>query len=206
MLGKLIVFVEEESAEAALQSILPKLLPESELQIIRFQGKQNMLRNLQARLRGFKSWLPEDYLLLVLVDRDSDDCRKLKARLESIARQAGLVSKSAAPSGSRFQIVNRIAIEELESWFFGDWEAVGRAYPKVPTTIPSQARYRDPDAIHDGTWEALERVLQNKGYYESGLRKIELARRVAPHMEPTKNNSRSFQVFRDAIVAAAALF
>lgn len=205
MMGKLIVFVEEESAEAALQSILPKLLPESELQIIRFQGKQNMLRNLLARLRGFKSWLPENYLLLVLVDRDSDDCRELKAQLENIAKRAGLVSKSAARGRSRFQIVNRIAIEELESWFFGDWEAVRRVYAKAPATIPSQAQYRDPDAISGGTWEALERILQSKGYFESGLRKIELARSVAPYMEPTRNNSRSFQVFRDAIVEAAAL-
>ncbi|MFP5207493.1 MAG: DUF4276 family protein [Acidobacteriota bacterium] len=200
----MIVFVEEESAEAALQSILPKLLPESELQIIRFQGKQNMLRHLPARLRGLQSWLPDNHLLLVLIDRDSDDCRQLKAGLERIAIQAGLVSKSAARSGSRFQIVNRIAIEELESWFFGDWKAVRRAYPKAPVTIPSQARYRDPDAISGGTWEALERILQNKGYCKSGLRKIELARSVAPHMEPSRNNSRSFQVFRDAIVAAAA--
>ena len=74
MLKKLIVIVEEESAEAALHSILPKLLPESEFQIIRFQGKQDMLRNLLARLRGFKSWLPKNWLLMVLVDRDQDRC------------------------------------------------------------------------------------------------------------------------------------
>lgn len=53
MLEKLIVLVEEESAEAALQAILPMLLPESEFQFIRFQGKQDMFRNLLARLRGF---------------------------------------------------------------------------------------------------------------------------------------------------------
>jgi len=95
-------------------------------------------------------------------------------------------------------------IEELESWFFGDWEAVHFAYPKVPSTIPAKQKFRDPDAVVGGTWEALERIFRRAGYFESGLRKIELARSVAPHMEPTRNKSRSFQVFLEAIEAAKA--
>jgi len=120
MLERLIALVEEESAEAALNLIMPRLLPQSDVQIIRFQGKQDLLQNLLARLRGLKSWLPENWLLLVLVDRDRDDCKNLKQQLETIAKQAGLVSKSAVRRGSRFQVVNRIVIEELESWFFGE--------------------------------------------------------------------------------------
>jgi hypothetical protein len=204
MLERLIALVEDESAEAALNLILPRLLPQSDVQIIRFQGKQDLLQNLLARLRGLKSWLPENWLLLVLVDRDRDDCKNLKQQLETIAKQAGLVSKSAVRRGSRFQVVNRIVIEELESWFFGDWEAVHFAYPKVPSTIPAKQKFRDPDAVVGGTWEALERIFRRAGYFESGLRKIELARSVAPHMEPTRNKSRSFQVFLEAIEAAKA--
>jgi hypothetical protein len=204
MLERLIALVEEESAEAALNLIMPRLLPQSDVQIIRFQGKQDLLQNLLARLRGLKSWLPDNWLLLVLVDRDRDDCKNLKQQLETIAKQAGLVSKSAVRRGSRFQVVNRIVIEELESWFFGDWEAVHFAYPKVPSTIPAKQKFRDPDAVVGGTWEALERIFRRAGYFESGLRKIELARSVAPHMEPTRNKSRSFQVFLEAIEAAKA--
>jgi hypothetical protein len=204
MLERLIALVEEESAEAALNLIMPRLLPQSDVQIIRFQGKQDLLQNLLARLRGLKSWLPDNWLLLVLVDRDRNDCKNLKQQLETIAKQAGLVSKSAVRRGSRFQVVNRIVIEELESWFFGDWEAVHFAYPKVPSTIPAKQKFRDPDAVVGGTWEALERIFRRAGYFESGLRKIELARSVAPHMEPTRNKSRSFQVFLEAIEAAKA--
>jgi hypothetical protein len=203
MLERLIVIVEEESAEAALLLILPKLLPESSFQIVRFQGKQDLLRNLLARLRGFKTWLPENWKILVLVDRDRDRCEDLKQQLESIAQQAGLISKSRAEAGSGFQIVNRIAIEEFESWFFGDWKAVLQVYPRVPSTIPAKEQYRDPDAILGGTWEALERIFQRHGYFKSGLRKIELARSVAPHMDSTRNKSHSFQVFRDAITMAS---
>jgi hypothetical protein len=205
MMERLVVLVEEESAEAALSQILPKLLPESEIQIIRFQGKHDMLQNLLPRLRGLKSWLPDNWTLLVLIDRDQDDCKDLKKQLEAVANQAGLVSKSAAQPYSRFQVVNRIVVEELESWFFGDWEAVHKVYPKVPRTIPAKEKYRDPDAVAGGTWEALERILRRAGYFESGLRKIELARSVSMHMDPNRNKSRSFQVFREAIEAANSL-
>ena len=136
MLENLIVFVEEESMEAALTSILPSLYRKLHFQMIRFEGKPDMLRNLTARLRGFQTWLPENWLLLVLVDRDGDSCEDLKRCLETIAAQSGLISKSSGRRDSRFQVVNRIVIEELESWFFGDWEAVQRVYPKVPRTIP----------------------------------------------------------------------
>lgn len=202
MLERLIVLVEEESAEAALNAILPKLIPESEIQIIRFQGKQDMLQNLLPRLRGLRSWLPDKWLLLVLIDRDRADCEVLKRQLEAMAKQAGLISKSSVQEGSRFQVVNRVVVEELESWFFGDWDAVHFAYPRVPITIPAKQRYRDPDAIPGGTWEALEQILRRAGYFESGLRKIELARSVAPNMDPARNRSRSFQVFREAIQVA----
>ena len=63
--------------------------------------------------------------------------------------------------------------------------------------------YRDPDAILGGTWEALERVLQAAGYFSSGIRKIEIAQAIAPHMDPKRNTSRSFCCFRDAVLALA---
>jgi len=128
----------------------------------------------------------------------------LKQSLENTAAQAGLVSKTSAGQGNRFQVANRIAIEELEAWFFGDWQAVQTAYPRVPATIPQKAAYRDPDAILGGTWEAFERVLKKAGYCSTGLRKLESARAIAEHMDPARNQSKSFQAFHSAISAAVA--
>jgi hypothetical protein len=105
------------------------------------------------------------------------------------------------PGVAGFQVINRIAIEELEAWFFGDWPAMCAAYPKLDASVPKRAGLRDPDAIKGGTWEALERELNRKGYFESGLRKLELARTVAPLMEPHRNRSDSFASFRDALSA-----
>lgn len=204
MLEKLIVFVEEPSMEAALELLLPKLLGDTEFQIVPFQCKDHLLKHAPARLKGYATWLPENWRILVLVDRDDDDCAQLKSRLENMAMDAGLLTKTVAGHGQRFQVVNRIAIEELEAWFFGDWSAVRAAYPRVPATIPQKARFRDPDAIAGGTWEAMEHVLKRAGYFSTGLRKLELARAVAGQMEIPRNRSRSFQAFSSAVVAAMA--
>jgi hypothetical protein len=202
MLEKLIVFVEEFSMEAALELLLPKLLGDIEFQIIRFQCKDDLLKKAPERLRGYASWLPANWRILVLVDRDDDDCIALKAELENMAAVAGLLTKTAADNGQCFQVVNRIAIEELEAWFFGDWSAVRAAYPRAPETLPQKAGFRDPDAVAGGTWEALERVLKKAGYFSTGLRKVELSRSVAVHMNPPNNTSRSFQKFAGAVTAA----
>jgi hypothetical protein len=204
MLEKLVVFVEEWSMEACLEQLLPRLLGTVEFQIIRFQCKRDLLKKMPDRLRAYASWLPDHWKILVLVDRDDEDCHKLKQRLETIVRDAGLATKTAPKHDLSFQVINRIVIEELEAWFFGDWQAVKSAYPKVPEIIPRKAAYRVPDAIQGGTWEAFERVLKHAGYFGSGLRKMECARTIAPYMQPDRNNSRSFQAFRQAIAAVLA--
>ena len=43
-------------------------------------------------------------------------------------------------------------------------------------------------------------MLQAAGYFKTGLRKIELARTIAEHMDPERNTSRSFQAFRSALL------
>lgn len=202
MLEKLIVFVEEYSMEAALEQLLPKWLGDVEFQIIRFQCKDDLLKHAPARLKGYAAWLPEHWRILVLVDRDDDDCGQLKVRLERMAADAGLLTKTNAAQGQGFQVVNRIAIEELEAWYFGDWAAVQAAYPRASASVPRKAGFRDPDAIAGGTWEVIERVLKKAGYFSSGLRKLELARSVAGHMDIQRNRSRSFQAFIGAVTAA----
>ncbi|RYH40190.1 MAG: DUF4276 family protein, partial [Alcaligenaceae bacterium] len=182
--------------EFALLELLPKLLRQGiQAEIRQFQCKDELLKQLPQRLAGYAQWLPETAMVVVLVDRDDDDCIELKARLERMAIDAGLTTRQTC-KGAQFRVVNRIAVEELEAWFFGDWPAVRAAYPKVKPTLPQQAGFRDPDAIKGGTWEALERELQKRGYFRQGLRKLELAREISRHMDVANNRSRSFQAFR----------
>ncbi len=196
------VLVEEPSAESAIRCLLPKLLPDTAtFDVHVYQGKPDLLGKLPSRLRAYSSWLPKDWRIVVLVDRDQDDCRELKTRLERIAQEAGLSTKSSPATGGEFQVVNRLAIEELEAWFFGDVQALRAAYPRVPATLTRRRSFRDPDAVAGGTWEALERVLKNAGYYSARMPKLEVARRVSGHMIPEQNESRSFSVFWEGVKA-----
>ncbi|HEY3270742.1 MAG TPA: DUF4276 family protein [Geothrix sp.] len=193
--------LEEPSAEEALRLLLPRLLPSTTTYDLRnLQGKTNLLKQLRARLQGFANMKLPDLRVVVLVDRDDSNCEDLKRQLEEAALAVGLPTKSSARGGT-FVVLNRIAIEELEAWFFGDVEAIVAAYPKVPPTLGTQAKYRDPDDIAGGTAEALERVLQSKGYHPGGLAKLKAARDIAQHMDPARNRSRSFQAFITGLAA-----
>ena len=197
--------VEEPSMEAFLHELLPRLFPEDcpSFRVHAFQDKLDMLDKLQARLKGYSYW-PSNYgRIVVMVDCDDDDCHKLKQRLEKAATIAGLSTRSGS-GGHLWQVVNRIVIEELEAWYFGDWKAVKSAYPRVSPTVPNRAPYRNPDAVKGGTWEAFERILQNGGYFKNGLRKVEVARTIAAHINPDCNRSHSFVKFRDALIEAMA--
>lgn len=195
------LFLEEPSAEAFLQGLLPKLVPGGTTwNPIVFQGKTDLLGNLERRLKGYKSWMPEDWKIVVLIDEDRANGRELKARMEAASAAAGFSTKTAA-TGGKFVVLNRIAVEELEAWFFGDAVALATAFPGVSPTLGAEAAYRSPDAITGGTWEALERVLQRAGYYGGGLPKIEVAREMAMHMEVGRNTSPSFQIFVRGISA-----
>ena len=194
------VLVEEPSAQEALRFILPQVLgdvPTFDIHV--HQGKKDLLRKLPGRLRGYSHWLPDDWRIVVLVDNHHQDCRVLKANLEREALKAGFVTKSSPRSG-RLQVLNRIVVEELEAWLLGDLVAVQTAFPKVPGSLRSGSRFRDPDAIRGGPCEALEKLLRRAGYYKAGLPKVEAARRIATHMEPARNRSKSFQVFREGLV------
>jgi hypothetical protein len=196
-------FVEEPSAEAALVELVPRILKGQafEYDIFPFQGKHDLLSKLPSRLKAYTSPPADEWRIIVLIDRDEEDCTKLKGRLEDVAAKAGLKTRTLSPQD--FRLVNRIVIEELEAWFFGDVEALRAAYPRsIDPNLAAQAAYRDPDAIKGGTWESLERLLKRD--HPGGLEKIRAAQDIAQHMQPERNRSRSFQVFREALLSLFA--
>lgn len=196
--------VEEPSMESFLRACLPRMLSENcSFDIHPYRGKNAMLRKIGKRLKGYARWMPAQCRIVVVVDRNGDTCEDLKLKLEDICRSAGLRSRRAV-GGSDWQIVTRIAIEELEAWYFGDWEAVKAAYPGVSASVPDRPRYRNPDRIAGGTWEAFERVLQEYGYFRQGLAKVQAAGDIGKHIAPARNRSRSFAMFRDAVAEAVA--
>lgn len=193
------ILFEEPSARAAGEILVPKILASAsiEVQYIQHQCKSELLERIPGLFAGYARILGPKERVIVLVDEDREDCRELKARIEQFAIRAGL--HHAKPDARWRRLFVRIVVEELEAWYFGDWNAVKQAFPKVPGSIPQKSPYRNPDQIRGGTKEAFERILQKAGYYPSGVPRIEVARRVAGKMDPDRNTSPSFQLFRDPL-------
>ncbi len=182
--------VEEPSMEMALKFIVPKIIgSQHTFSIHNFQGKKRLLKQLSKRMQAYANFLPSDSRIVVVVDRDNDDCKKLKQKL-CTASHVVIEKKGNV-------VLHRIAIEELEAWFLGDIQAIRREYPKVPANLDNKKKFRDPDAIKGGTWETLDKLLKDYGY--QGLFKTQFAQRIAPNMNVENNRSKSFQVFRDGM-------
>ena len=132
----LVFLVEEPSMEAFLRTMLLRYIGNREFDVHAFQGKDGMLRRLEGRLRAYASGAIGESRIVVLVDRDGENCHCLKEKLEAMAHRAGAGLRSRTRPGRRcWNIVNRIVIEELEAWYFGDW-------PRGATSLPaSSGRY-----------------------------------------------------------------
>jgi len=192
---KLEIIVEEESMQAALESLMPKILEgRAQWKSIKMRNKMDLIKKLPDRLRAYKRRINdgENLKIVVLLDQDKDDCVTLKNKLEQIAQEAGLSTKSYHPGQDDFQVVNRIVVEELEAWFMGDVEALKKAFSSLNRAkFPSH--FNNPD--QGGTWERLYRFLKKQGIYRSSYPKVKAARKIAPHIDPHRNRSRSFHAF-----------
>lgn len=143
---------------------------------------RGLLDQLPAKLRGY-SYLPDGYCVIVLVDADSTDCKELKKSLvdlyEKLDKRPGCV-------------LFRIAVEEIESWFLADSNAVQSAYPRSKTSrIP-------PDSII-GAWERLAEVLGLNPQDCDGGDKYEWSASISPHLNLDQPKSPSLKAFINGI-------
>lgn len=130
---ELVFLLEEESAKAMLETLLPRILsPEIKARLIPFEGKQDLEKQMAKRMRGYVN---PQARFIVLRDQDSaPDCMQVKARLVEHCRDAGQAAKSLV----------RIACKELETfylaegqWFPGDWRSSRSGqYPLVQFQEP----------------------------------------------------------------------
>ena len=154
--------VEEPSMEAFLGIALPRWLPQDcAFEIHTYEGKPDLLPKIESRLRIYRNWPSDIGRVFVTVDRDDDDCRQLKNRLETAVARAGLLTKSRS-TGAPWQAVSRIVIEELEAWYFGDWAAVCQAFARVSPQPPTKA------VIATRTPLKAELGKRSNGYYSGG--------------------------------------
>jgi hypothetical protein len=180
---QVVLFLEERSAKALLDGFLPRILPAHiSFRCIPFEGKQDLDRQIERRLRG---WIAPNTAFLILRDQESADCRLLKQ---------SLLEKSS--NANRPETIVRIACRELESWYFGDLKAVEEAlHLSGLQKLANKSQYRTPDAIINPASE-LDKI--TKGLYQ----KNSGSRAIGRILTPDRNTSRSFQVFIDGIYKA----
>jgi hypothetical protein len=183
----LVVFTEEMSAKVMLESLLPRLLPIDEccFMCVAFEGKQDLEKQLPIKLRG---WRTPDTHFVVLRDQDNGDCMAIKEALQGICR------KARKPNA-----LVRIACRELESWYFGNLQAVENALGiDGLRALEAKAKYRNPDTIHYPSRE-LRRVTKNR------YQKVSGSRVIGKHLRLDGSRSTSFRHFISAVSAIMGL-
>ena len=130
--------------------------------------EQRLLPLLPSKLRAYGKNSPE-HAVVVVVDADRDNCQTLKQ---------ALVALYQATNPRPAKVLFRIAVEEMESWFIAEANAVLQAYPTAQVanlaTIP-------PDSIV-GAWEELAKALGLDPSKCSGADKEEWAKQISPHL------------------------
>ncbi len=148
--------------------------------------RRGLLDQLPAKLRGWSTYLDEDTCVLVLIDVDDIPCRDLLRELNAMLDHL----EDRRPPNVLF----RLAIEETESWFIADPEAIKLAFPRANTKkLP-----RTPDSIV-GAWEHLADALRIDRRSVTGEDKFNWAEKISPHLNLNHPRSPSFRKLLEGI-------
>lgn len=174
--------LEEPSMKAALEGLLPRVLPaDVRWHLVPHEGKNDLERSIPRKLRG---WRTPETCFVVVRDQDSADCGDVKARLVDLCHH-----------GHRPDSLVRVVCRELEAWFFGDLIALDEALGTQLAGREAQVRLRDPDAMHKPSAYLQELV--------PGYQKVAGARAMGRALDPDRNRSHSFQVFLAGVLRLA---
>jgi hypothetical protein len=174
-MNELVFFLEEPSAEAMLEGLLPRIIPEGiTWRTIVFEGKQDMEKRIVKRLCGY---LNPGARFVILRDKDAGDCIVIKNCLKEKCIQAG-----------KPETLVRIACHELESWYLADLAAVEKGLNLSGLARRQNQRiFRNPDQTPNPAHE-LQRVAP---VYQ----KLSGSRAISPYLDVDNTRSHSFHVF-----------
>lgn len=205
------VLVEDSSGEKLLAQLLPQILGEQGAphtwRLKAYKGigripqgltakadpaKRILLDQLPKILRGYGKSPGYDAVVVVL-DSDRRDCKAFLQELKSVADKC-----EPAPN-----TLFRLAIEEMEAWYFGDRAALLNAFPRAKRDVLD--RYVQDSVC--GTWELLAdavhaggaAAIKKAGWPLPGQLKHEWAKKIGPFMDLHQNVSPSFGKFRDGL-------
>jgi hypothetical protein len=205
------LLVEDSSGKRLLDQLMPKLVGEQAVphtwRIHPYKGIGRIPRNLQTLgdpanrilldqlprlLRGYGRTPGIDAVVVVL-DVDNRKCLDFLEELQS------MVDNCNPSPNTMF----RLAIEEIEAWYFGDRDALLAAFPRAKRNILDGYMQ---DSIC-GTWEILADAIypggalavKAAGWPLPGQIKHDWAEKVGKFMELERNKSPSFSKLRDGL-------
>jgi hypothetical protein len=206
------ILVEDASGAALSSLVVPKILGPlaephtwrihpykgigrvpSNLTVRTDPAKRILLQELPRLIRGYGR-NPGVDAVVVLLDSDKRDCSEFISELNKLAT-------SCEPRPPR--VLFRLAIEEVEAWYFGDRSALIKAYPRAKQQVLD--RYVQDTVC--GTWEMLadaifpggRTALQKAGWPLPGQLKNQWAKNIGPNLDIEKNGSPSFAKLRDGL-------
>lgn len=180
---ELVFLLEERSAKAMLESLLPRMLANDiHVRCIPFEGKQDLEKQLTRKIRLYQN---KEARFIVLRDLDSHpDCLAVKNNL----------LKLCADSGRAAQCVVRIACRELETFYLADLQAVEQAL-KINGLKKQQhsKKFREPDSLGNPSGE-LKKLTQQ------GYEKVACSREIGKYLNLENDRSPSFKNLISAIL------
>lgn len=186
--------------KVAVDELIPRVVPYITHEAHDLGCKSQYMKKVGKRLEGYSYMLKREpsWGVVLLRDRDQEDCLQVLKELDHAISQSGL--DRASVSGGRLgQVLPRLADEMLEAWFFGDTDAINKSYPRFPRGLKAKRAFRNSDAIRDPA-RRLEQELVKAGYYQAGrMDKFQVAFEVAMQMNVDSNTSPSFACFREGI-------
>ena len=205
------ILVEDESGKILISTIIDKIIDASNNtykihsykgigklpkkgEIRDFAKIQNrcLLANINRLLNGIGERNHKSNItgsVVTIFDNDKANCTEMKKDLVESAKML-----SYSPN-----VAFCIAIEEIEAWLLGDFDAIKAAYPKAKDSLYQQYKQ---DSICD-TWEHLGRIIDEKqmrqlgksDHYWAGELKCTWCREIGAHMNIDRNRSPSFKYF-----------
>jgi hypothetical protein len=175
-MSELVFLLEEESAKAMLEGLLPRILDTRiAVRAIAFEGKQDLEKQLEKKL---KNYVNPNARFIIMRDQDSSpDCSAVKESLVDRCRNAGRATSSFV----------RIACHELETFYLADLAAVEEALA-IPGLNARQdkAKYRFPDPLGNPSQE-LKKLTHER------YQKVSGSRMIGQHLDPDNSRSPSFR-------------
>ncbi|MFC4160339.1 DUF4276 family protein [Chitinimonas lacunae] len=174
---ELVFLLEEPSARAMLESLLPRILSEEiNFRLIAFEGKQDLEKQITRKIR---SYLNHHARFIVLRDQDSHpQCQKLKQNLLDLCHASG--------KGTHCMV--RIACRELETFYLADLQAVEQGLKiRDLASKQSSSKFRSPDYLGSPSHE-LKTLTKQRYEKVSGSREIGKYLKLENHRSPSFRN------------------